>query len=439
MIFKILFIIFIPCSLLFSFNDSVNVVIYPIKIDSITVTGNDLTDAEIILREITFSEGDHLTEEIILYNRERIYSLGIFNEVNIFFNIEEELTTLIIHVEESWYIYPLPFVDVRERDFSKISYGISLLIKNFRGRNETLATSFSLGYNPSIFFTYYVPYFIWDEQISLRLDLFYRRAANVSAHAERLINSPFEYKIYNFDLSIGKRINLFNRARVFAGFYHLEAPFAMRGITASGKKQDNVLSLGTNYFFDTRDLSQFPTRGVMGSATIQFKGLGIDDINYRVLGLDFRNYHNLFDELHFKWRLAARITGGEHIPFYDFSFLGLAERIRGNFFNLREGHEYYIGAAEFYYPVIKEWMLKLDFIPLIPKELLHYRVALWTNLFFDSGTTRMKRESFALNKFYSGYGAGIAILFLPYNIIRLEAAFDEYKNLEWIIDFGTSF
>lgn len=70
-------------SIIFSQNiDSINYSkLYPFVVDSIRIIGNKTTEEFIILQEINFSIGDTLTEQSAHYNRERVYSLGIFNKV----------------------------------------------------------------------------------------------------------------------------------------------------------------------------------------------------------------------------------------------------------------------------------------------------------------------------------------------------------------------
>ena len=60
----------------------------PQLVDSIKVTGNDITEEFIILRELTFGVGDTVTLKTLNYNEERIFSLGIFNKVEL--KIEKE-------------------------------------------------------------------------------------------------------------------------------------------------------------------------------------------------------------------------------------------------------------------------------------------------------------------------------------------------------------
>ena len=57
---------------------------YSLIVDSIYINGTETTKNYIIEKELTFSIGDTITPEVAKYNRERIYSLGIFNHVDVY-------------------------------------------------------------------------------------------------------------------------------------------------------------------------------------------------------------------------------------------------------------------------------------------------------------------------------------------------------------------
>ncbi len=411
-----------------------------IVVDSIFIVGNDVTEDEIILRELTFSLGDTLTKEELLYNQDRIFSLGIFTKVQLFpSSLENSHCKLIIYVEESWYLYPLPVAELRDRDWKKFSYGLDLVLQNFRGRNEVFRARSVFGYDPAYLLSYYNPYLIWEENIFFRADLQYRNASNRSSIAKMLYGGDFDQKFISGSVTVGKRIGLYHRISTGLGFNYTETPFYISGISVSGDRTDRFFSLLLGYAFDSRDLIQFPKNGIYGSAAIQLKGFGAHNINYQVFNLDFREYRPLLGDLVGKWRFTSRHAFGRQVPYNDFSFLGFGERIRGYFYKESEGHDYYIGSLEFFYPVIKDVNISLDFIPIVPKELLSYRVALYSQIFGDTGATKLKDLKLSLNDFNTGFGTGLTLLILPYNILRIEFASDENLNTEWIIDLGVSF
>ncbi|QQS37449.1 MAG: BamA/TamA family outer membrane protein [Ignavibacteriales bacterium] len=410
-----------------------------IKVDSIQILGNKITEPDIILREMTFRTGDTISYDQLKYNRERIYSLGIFTHVELSLTESDSINTLIISVEESWYIYPIPFVELEDKDWNKISYGVYLVVKNFRGMNESISSRAALGYDPSLNLSYTKPYLIREHEIYFSSIVSYVHAQNKSNTAELLYGGQFDQKFISASVTFGKRMMLFHRAGINLSFDYVETPGYVSMISASDDRIDHIISLGFNYNYDTRDLAQFPRNGIFASFDFKTKGLGLDGINYQVLNVDFREYRKLFDEVGAKWRFTSRITLGNNIPFYDRSFLGLGERIRGYYNNEQEGHEYYLGSVEINYPLIKELNINLDFIPVIPKQLLTYRIALFLGLFADTGTTRLHGEALSLKKLNSGYGTGLTLLVLPYNILRIEHAFDEYGNNQWVLDLGISF
>ena len=142
--------------------------LYPFIVDSIKLSGNEKTEDFIILRELNFAVGDTLTQQNSIYNRERVYSLGIFNHVYFIPTIIDSKRILKIEVEEGWYIYPIPVIQATENDLNKLSYGMYLKLKNFRGRNEDFTAYLLLGYDPTFGLNYYNPNIIGKENIFIR-------------------------------------------------------------------------------------------------------------------------------------------------------------------------------------------------------------------------------------------------------------------------------
>jgi outer membrane protein assembly factor BamA len=412
---------------------------YSVVIDSIIIKGNDQTEDFIILRELTIALGDTLIPVFAEYNRERVYSLGIFNEVKLIPFELDGINYLLISIEESWYIYPLPFVQLKDRDWAKISYGVAVKIANFRGRNETLRGRLALGYDPSLTFSYFNPNLTDNHDLFSNFEIGLQTVNNRSETAEEIAGEDFEHKFYFTKLTFGKRFGLFHRFAVTAGYDYIETPFYIEGVSASNERIDRTVIVGASYNYDTRDLRQYASNGLFAFASFELKGLGINDINYRIAYLDYREYRPIIlNGLVLKWRLASRLTNG-NVPFYDYSYLGLGQRIRGHWDEQQEGNDLFLGSVEMDYWILNDYRLNLYWIPLLPNSLLSYRVGLVWGLFVDSGTTRLNGEPFALNKFSTGYGTGVSILLLPYFTMRIEYAVNEQFVGQWIFDIGTSF
>ncbi len=412
---------------------------YSIKVDSIKLAGSKITDPDVIMRELTFGLGDTVNSKILEYNSKRVFSLGIFTKVNFIPYRANQCNYILISVSESWYIYPIPFINFENRDWQEVSYGMNFLVKNFRGENETFRATAAFGYDPSFTLYYNRPYFIREQSIYLTVQLYYQNALNKSPIAKELYGGDFYQKFINGSIDIGKRLNLFNKIDLFAGYDYIENPVFIKGISASNERIDRQVSVGGSYTYDTRDLAQFPGRGIYAFASVQFNGMGIDDINYQVANIDLRKYFELNSGMIFKFRVASRLTFGSLVPYYDLSDFGFGERIRGYYNQVMEGNDSYIGSIELNYPIIKDVGMSFNFVPVIPNSLLNYRFAMYLELFSDSGITRFWGQPIDINDFSSGYGGGLVILVLPYYQFSIEYALNNYGNSQIIFGLGTSF
>lgn len=412
---------------------------YKIKIDSIKVKGNNKTKDFIILRELNFKEGDTLTTSKAEYNRDRVYSLSLFGIVEILpYQFSDHITAYVV-VEESWYIWPIPFITIKDKDWKKLSYGMDLEIKNLLGYNERLRANVSLGYDPSYYLSYSNPVIDPSNKLLFTSELSYSKVKNKSKEADSLIHHQFDQKVISGMIGIGNRLSLYQYLNVSMGLTYTETPFYFTRISASGQRIDRTFFVGVGYSYDTRDLVQFPKKGLYFSSALSLKGLGINNINYQVINMDIRGYKELFHDLFGKLRFTTRNTSGSTIPYYDYSYLGYGERVRGNSNNIREGENYFLFSAETYMPIIKDIRISFEWIPIIPKELLIYRVALYVQAFGDAGLVYNYSERVNFNRIQRGYGAGLTLLILPYNLLRIEYAINEFRNSELLVDLGISF
>lgn len=413
--------------------------LYPFVVDSIAISGNDITEEFIIFRELNFAPGDTLAKNNAYFNRERVYSLGIFNHVYFIPTIVDSINLLTIEVEESWYIYPIPFLDARDGDLDKLTYGILLRLRNFRGRNEDLTASIGFGYDPRFSLGYFNPNILGNENIFIGMRVGYSDISNRSLIAENIYGRAFDQKYISANLTLGKRFGLFDRFYLTGGYNYIETPFFIAGINASDDRIDNVVEVGVGYEHDTRDLYQFPKDGIFSSFNFTQKGLGFDNINYSIARVDYREYRQLFSKLISKWRFNSRFTFGDDVPYYDYSRLEGSQRVRGHYDEKFEGRDYYFGSLEFYYPIIEELNIDLTFIPIIPDQLLSYRIGFYAQVFAETGIAKFKSDPLAINRFNSGYGFGITLLILPYQVLRIEMAFNEQMKSEFILNLGISF
>lgn len=420
--------------------DSVSTVFVslPATIDSIFITGETETDFDIIERELTLKVGQEVDSSQLYYDRERIYSLGIFTRVKLSVIRVDDKNVLRIFIEDSWNIWPIPYAYLQDNDWKRLSFGLDLYFHNFRGRNEKFRVKGGAGFDPMIGVQYSIPDLFRKEQISLDFSVEYKSVTNRSLKAETIYGSVFEQKFFGTSLMIGKRYNLFHKFSTYIGFSYIETPIYFPQISIYGDRIDRIGYLGFRYTYDTRDLIQFPSKGISLFADYQFKGIGNKEINYRIMLLDFRSYEPMIYGFTTKWRLSTRQTFGDKIPYYDYSIIGFGERIRGHFNKKKEGDNLYKGSFELSRSIINNWDISFD-LPLVPRELTTYRVEIHAQIFADAGFVEKKTYPVSLRDIDRGFGFGFTFLVLPYNIARAELAFNESFKSEIILVLGISF
>lgn len=410
-----------------------------VKIDSIKIVGNKKTKEFIILRELTIEPGDSIDYKTLQFNKERIFSLGIFTRVKLRIKHEDDFNKLIIQVEESWYIFPVPFINVPEKTFSRVSYGLNFYYLNFRGRNETIKSTLSFGYDPFFSLTYENPVLIPSSDISFLFSGIYSTPINKSPTADSIHGEHFDYKTSGSQISFGKRLNLSNDIYFTIGYNYVEVPSSYDApIMASNTRIDRSFIAGVSYVFDTRNLKQFADEGHLISANYGYKGIGNNKISYSTFIIDARNYRKIVGDLIFKIRAAGRFTFGKKVPYYDYSILGYNYYTRGNRYLVREGNNALIGSMEFGYPLLKEWNFKMS-LPVIPNSLTRARVEIIFNVFADAATAFNNGDKLLINDFNSGYGVGLTFLIMPYFIFRTEYAWNEMGKGEFLLESGISF
>jgi outer membrane protein assembly factor BamA len=409
------------------------------KVDSIKIVGNEKTKDFIILREMSFTIGDSVNSEVLFLNRERIFSLGLFTRVELEHIQKGHKNIVKIMIEESWYIFPVPFIIVREKTFTRTSYGVSLKFKNVRGRNETIRFTFALGYDPYLSFEYENLLVVPSADVNFSLAGIYGSPVNKSPTLESINGGQFDFKTIGITTTWGKRINKQNNIFLLLEYSVIKAPTQiLTPYMASGSDKDKELSIGLSYSYDSRNLKQFANRGGVFQFTYIKSGIGSKEIDYNTMSLDTRGYTEIYKSLILKGRLFARHTFGKYVPYYHYSILGYNYYTRGNRTLVREGNNMLLGSIELAHPIISEWNFAID-LPVLPNSLTRARIAVMGSIFVDAATVFNNNQTVLLNDFNSGYGFGITLLFLPYSSFRIEYAFNEFGIGEFLLETGISF
>ena len=119
-----------------------------LHVRSILCTGNEVTKEHIILKEMSLKEGVLLTHEALDYDINRIYSLQLFNKVDIIVVPADSVADLIVMVNERWFFYPYPIAGLKDHSWSKLYYGLGVAHTNVGGINVQMYGQGVIGYDP---------------------------------------------------------------------------------------------------------------------------------------------------------------------------------------------------------------------------------------------------------------------------------------------------
>lgn len=101
---------------------------------AIRFAGNNTTQPEVMLQEMSIQPGDVVDAARIEASRQAIMNLGLFKSVQADLLEESEGTVLLITVEEKWYILPIPRLGLRADGDAE--YGAELRLDNLFGLNQ---------------------------------------------------------------------------------------------------------------------------------------------------------------------------------------------------------------------------------------------------------------------------------------------------------------
>ncbi|GAB4375862.1 MAG: hypothetical protein Kow0042_21640 [Calditrichia bacterium] len=434
-LFFILFLLFICLDDL----KSQEAVQFPIYVDTVFVVGNKKTHEEVILREIPFTLPDSMDETDFRTIKNRITNLFLFNRVELQLTRVAGRVALIIMVTESWYIYPVPLLFINERDWDKLSYGMQFSHFNFRGRNEKLSLGGWLGYNPGFFINYYNPWLGKETRLILGISLSHNRVAN---------------KIFDFDqiqsslkLTLGRQFTLrFSTALTFS-LQQIKLPGGYQQFSLSGNGTDFVPAISYRVTYDNRDLREYPRRGFFHQSSFQRTGLTNRQPRFWRFQFDNRAYIPLYKLISLGARNYLLINEGS-LPIYDRSFLGYSERIRGYYdrifpplgqYRNFDSPQLMLNSLEIRFPLLPVRYFTWKNAPFFASLYKDLKFGISGGVFIDSGTAWQQTRQLSLSKFFTGYGLGLHI-HLPYaNVLRIEHAWSDEGQGQWIVDVNVYF
>jgi outer membrane protein assembly factor BamA len=408
-----------------------------LRVGKIFFVGNEITKDYIIAHAMSLKPGSVITHEAIEYDINRIYSLRLFNKVDIHVLPDSTTADLMVVVNERWFFYPFPIAGIKDHLWSRLYYGAGVVHTNFGGRDVQINGQFALGYDPYVSLLYYNPFIDRDNDIYFTTKFYYTVLKNQSLVSQGT-GANFDERWLGGYVGAGKQFSLFTTIGITLEYDKITVSNNEAGRTISPDGTDRFFSLNASYQYNTCDFGDYPSIGTLINAGVSKLGLWEKPIDYQRYNIDVRRYIPMWYNIVLAARAFGSFAAGGTVPNYGHVFFGYNERIRGHFNTILEGEDIAGGAAELHFPIISPNYIRIEQIPV--EQFRDIRYALYFALFANTGTTWYRHQPVAIDNFLSGYGAGFHFLVSYSVVFRLEYAFGgpALKNGELIFDLGAA-
>lgn len=271
-----------------------------IIISDVIVTGNKKTKTHIITREMVLHKGDTvLVKDLaakILLTKQLIFNTTLFVSVDVIAAPSgDKSLTLIVDVKERWYLFPLPYFKLIDRNFNewwvnqkgsleRVDYGIKFFHNNLSGRNDKLTINLISGYNRQVNLRYERPFIDKKLTKGFNFGVAYNRQKEMNYGTDSLnrqqfykVNNGFARTIFRADASYSYRPDQYWRHNLIVSY-------------SSESIDDTILKINPKYYPDNLnsiwnvnasyvaqyikfDFIPYPTKGFAAQVRITKRGL----------------------------------------------------------------------------------------------------------------------------------------------------------------------
>ena len=431
------------------------------KIRYVKIEGNEKTKDFVVLKQVPVSFGDTLTQKQIGYYVDRVYSLGLFTAVShrLDFNSDTNDYDLVIIVHEKWFWLIYPVVRFKDSNVSrflqnpsgtKVQYGFGGSHINFLGRRMSLRMQALVGYDLNLGFFFNNPHSYLDDNLSFGVSVSYQEVHNQNPY---LIESDGEFvrKIRSLSNSYGYAFSPYLNTGISVYYSSisnslLESPDSDRETVLNpGGASDDNFGVGIGFSYDTRDIYEFPMKGVFASGGIGFSQEINTGSSYESSKIDLRYYYPVIEGLTVAGNFLHQKYYGKLVPYYDHFTTGKDEIIRGFENQTIETVHRMISRFEIRKEIIPAKTEVIDWISW--EQFKYFRWAVFGYVYSDFGYNFIPDQTYSglnlfiennnLTRFYnnllSNLGVGIHIS-LPYNnTLRLEYNYNSlHQQSFWI-------
>lgn len=395
-------------------------------IRNIYIEGNKRTKPEIILRELDFDLNDTITLASLAArlqeNELNVMNTGLFTNTKITFKEwvgETNEVGLLITVQEGWYIFPFPILEMADRNFnvwwdtyghdlSRLNWGIRFYHTNLTGRKDQLKAVIQQGFTKKYELIYNYPYLNRRKTLGATISFLHTRERQIGYTTSNnelvFTNDKDRLLLQRFRLWAGVqyRRKLDVTHRVGLGFYkniidetvraELNPDFFLDGLT------QRYLAASYQVTVDKRDIRPYPMRGYLVDASVVRNGFligeGMDALNLKAAFQQFFPFGK-------KWSAGFVVKGKTGLirskqPYYGSQALGYEpDFVRGYEYYVVDGLDFFYNKSLVRYRLFDRTVnfgpyMRLKSFRIMPVKLylvLHNELGYANNPFYEKGNS----------------------------------------------------
>ncbi len=307
-------------------------------LEHVEISGNKWTKDFVFLRELNFKKGNAYPLEYIqsakLENLERLKNLGLFNDVQLEYEIDSvrNVFDISIAVVENWYIWPSPIFELADRNFaewwtnqnrdiSRINYGLRIDHTNLTGRRDRLIVQLQRGFRQKYELVYNQPYLNKEGTMGAEAFIFFANQDQIPYKTEnnRTIYAGFEERTLLERFRVGGaffyRPTIYHH-HAFRLEYHKNSvdEYVINELNPAyfleGRTSIQFFMFNYHYTYDRRIAQFYPISGYQIWLDFKKEGFGIyNEYNNTAASIGIEYYYPITKKLVFgtQWKAKANL------------------------------------------------------------------------------------------------------------------------------------
>ena len=418
------------------------------NIVNVSLKGNRITKDRIVMREVPVKAGKQILSgellEMLEVSRLNLLNTELFLEViPVVDSLVEDDLYLTFILKERWYIFPLPYFDLVDRnpnqwifeqnaDLARVNYGIKFAWDNVSGRRDEIRVHVINGYGRQLSFQYQNPYMGKKMEHGYFIGAHYYTVRQISYATERhkqvffpvTTRTDIDYVRSSFGVQAGytyrkgvkyrhKFSVMYREERVADSINQLISLNPGKGFRSffPGNRQEvSFADLNYQYTYLNVNNNAYPWKGLAANVSLTHRGLGLSPIHLWELGFKAGKYITFGKN----YSLAIMGLGMVKLP-YDQPMYHLAGIGFGDMY--MRGLEYYVidcVAASIFKTTMRRELFNINFPTFFKKSDKYRRIPFKfiAKIYGDLGAAHLPfvNTGFLNNRLLYCFGTGMDVL-----------------------------